>query len=162
MTPGDIFDALDVGLDIVGLAVARLPGDAAELADQILDAISDALPEIETLATTPGWDAGDVAAVRNILIRALSENPRLPTADVLSHADSFARIISRAVSAGLKQDAPVVRGRGRRRRRVLADVHVEGGKARGDAVAAGLLPLRSAQFGDGAVEGQPWGGKGPR
>lgn len=120
MTPAAIFHAIDVALDIIGGALGFIPG--ADIADDILDAVSDALPEIETLATTPGWDADDVAAVRNILVRALSEIPRLPTADVLSHADSFARLISRAVSAGLKQEAPALRGRGRRRRETLRDV----------------------------------------
>lgn len=120
MTPAAIFHAIDVALDIIGGALGFLPDTG--IADDILDAVSDALPEIETLATTPGWDADDVVAVRNILIRALSEIPRLPTADVLSHADSFARLISRAVSAGLKQETPVLRGRGRRRRQTLRDV----------------------------------------
>ncbi len=115
MTPAEVFDALDVGLDVVGLAVGRLPGEAADIAEQVLDAVSDVLPEIQALAEAPGWDAGDVVAIRNILIRGLGEIPGLPTADVLSYSDAFARLISRAVSAGLKQEAPVVKGRGRRR-----------------------------------------------
>ena len=135
MTPAAIFNAIDVTLDIIGGALGFLPG--ADIADDILDAVSDALPEIETLATTPGWDADDVVAVRNILIRALAEIPHLPTADVLSHADSLARLISRAVSAGLKQEAPTLRGRGRRRRQTLRDV--------GEKSQAGAVPARDAR-----------------
>ncbi len=125
MTPAEVFDALDVGLDVVGLAVGRFPGEAADIGDQILDAISDALPAVERLALTPGWDAGDVRAVRDIIARALLEIPGLPTAEALAHAESAAYYVSRAVSAGLKQEAPVVKGRGRRRRRALRDVSTD-------------------------------------
>ncbi len=127
MTPAEIFDDLDLALSFAEAITRRLPGAAADIAEQVLDAVSDALPEIEALAATPGWDAGDVVAVRNILVRGLGEIPGLPTADVLSYSDALARFISEAVSAGLKQEAPVVRGRGRRRRKTLRDVSTEVG-----------------------------------
>lgn len=127
MTPAEIFDGLDDGLTLTELIAKRLPGDAADIFERVIDALADALPHVQRLVTTDGWDAGDVKAVREILIVALSEAPDLPDAEATSYADAFARLISRAVSAGLKQEAPTVRGHGRRRRRVLADVgdHVE-------------------------------------
>lgn len=125
MTPAEIFDDLDLVLAFAGAIVRRLPGAAADIAEQVLDAVSDVLPEIETLAERDGWDGSDVVAVRNILVRGLGEIPGLPTAEVVSYADAFARLISRAVSAGLKQEAPVVRGRGKRRRKTLRDVSTD-------------------------------------
>lgn len=128
MTPAEIFDGLDDGLTLTELIAKRLPGEAADIFERVIDALADALPHVQRLVTTDGWDAGDVKAVREILIVALSEVPGLPDAEATSYADAFARLISRAVSAGLKQEAPFVRGHGRRRRRVLADVDVEKGE----------------------------------
>jgi hypothetical protein len=128
VTLAEIFDDLDLVLAFADAIVRRLPGAAADIAEQVLDAVSDVLPEIEALAATPGWDAGDVVAVRNILIRGLGEIPGLPMADVLSYSDALARFISEVVSAGLKQEAPVVRGRGRRRRKTLRDIDTSGGR----------------------------------
>jgi len=128
VTPAEIFDDLDLALSFAEAITRRLPGAAADIAEQVLDAVSDALPEIQTLVETPGWDADDVRAVRNILIRGLGEIPGLHTANVLSYSDALARFISEAVSAGLKQEAPVVRGRGRRRRKTLRDIDTSGGR----------------------------------
>jgi hypothetical protein len=124
VSPAQIFAAIDLALDVVGGVIGLMPGEAADITDDVLDAVSDVLPEIETLAARDGWDGSDVVAVRVILIRGLSEVPNLHTAEVVSYADALARFISRAVSAGLKQEAPVVRGRGQRRRETLKDVDV--------------------------------------
>lgn len=115
MTHDQIFSAIEIALGILSGAVGLLPGDAPDVLDDVLDAVDDALPDIEVLTRADGWDADDVVAVRGILLEALARVPRLPTAEALSYADAFARLISRAVSAGLKQEAPTVRGRGRRR-----------------------------------------------